>query len=237
MPRLQRYFLAAACALALSGAAFLSTGLQARDLNETRLNTQGSRTLIGEVWVDNWFELSVNGRKLVRDSVPITTERSFNAERFTFKADPPFTFAFEFRDFMQNPTGLEYIGSRRQQMGDGGAIAQFRDAETGKVIAVTNNNWRCMVAQHAPVNKSCARERDPKAGVGACAEQKTAVSNNWTSPGFDDRSWPNATRHSARAVRPKDGYDAIRWDRSAQFIWGPNLEQDNIVLCRTTVDD
>lgn len=236
MPRYQKYFLAAVCALALSAAALLSTGLHARDLNETTLDTQGSRTLIGEVWVDNWFELSVNGKTLIRDSVPITTERSFNAERFTFKADPPFTFAFEFRDFMQNPTGLEYIGSRRQQMGDGGAIAQFRDAETGKIIAVTNNTWRCTVAQHAPVNKSCARERDPKVGSGACAEQKTPVSKNWTAPDFNDSSWSKATEHSARAVRPKDGYDAVRWDKSAKIIWGPNLEQDNIVLCRITVD-
>ncbi|MEP3276251.1 MAG: PEBP family protein [Stappiaceae bacterium] len=235
MSRTQRLLLATACTLALTTAAFLSTGLQARDLNETNLDTKGSQTLVGEVWADNWFQLSVNGKKLITDSVPITTERSFNAERFTFKADPPFTFAFEFRDFMENPTGLEYIGSRRQQMGDGGAIAQFKDAQSGKTIAVTDENWRCMVKQHAPVNKSCARERNPTAGSGACAEQKTAVSKSWTSPAFDDSSWPKATSHSAQAVRPKDGYDAIQWDRSAKIIWGPDLEQDNIVLCRITV--
>ena len=78
------------------------------------------------MWVDNWFRLFANGAPLLEDSVAYRTERSFNAERFTFNADLPLTLAFEFRDFMQNETGLEYIGTRRQQLGDGGAIAQFR---------------------------------------------------------------------------------------------------------------
>ena len=33
-----------------------------------------------EIWADNWFEMYVNGKKVLEDSVPITTERSFNAE-------------------------------------------------------------------------------------------------------------------------------------------------------------
>ena len=193
-------------------------------------------TLTGEVWVDNWFTLWANGQKVIEDSTPYKTERSFNAERFTFEAEMPVTLAFEFRDFMENETGLEYIGSRRQQMGDGGAIAQFKDAG-GKLIAVTDEAWRCLVRQHAPVDERCEKERDPKVDTGACAQEVAAVGDDWTSPTFDDSAWPTATEHSARDVGPKDGYDEIRWDRSAQLIWAPDLKRDNIVLCRLTADN
>ena len=89
------------------------------------------------MWVDNWFKLYVNGALLIEDSVSIETERSFNAERFEFDSDLPMTLAFEFRDFMENDTGLEYIGTRRQQMGDGGAIAQFHERDSGKLLAAS----------------------------------------------------------------------------------------------------
>lgn len=195
----------------------------------------GTLTLTGEVWVDNWFQLYVNGKKVKQDSVSIRTERSFNAERFTFKAALPITFAFEFRDFMQNETGLEYIGTRRQQMGDGGAIAQFTDTASGKVIAATSGSWRCLTVQHAPVEKACARERSPKANTGSCRQKTTATPANWTSPGFNDSRWSKARTYSKGAVKPKDGYNQIRWSSSARFIWGSDLERDNVVLCRLTV--
>lgn len=195
----------------------------------------GSASIHGEVWVDNWFSLWVNGEKIIEDSVPITKERSFNAEDFTFRADPPFTFAFEFRDFTQNETGLEYIGTRRQQMGDGGAIAQFKHAETGALVAATDANWRCLVVQRAPLDEACVRDPNPRVGTGACDQQVTTAPQGWAQPTFDDRSWQNATVHSKAEVSPKGGYDQIRWDPSAQFIWGPDLKRDNILLCRVTV--
>ncbi len=206
-----------------------------RDVGESELDTAGSVVISGDVWVDNWFRLYVNGRELIEDSVSIRTERSFNAERFTFRADPPFTFAFEFRDFMENETGLEYIGTGRQQMGDGGAIAQFRNAQTGAPIAVTDGNWRCLTVQHAPVDTACARERNPTVDSGACAQRVTEFPDNWTAPDFDDSAWPRATEHSAGDVRPKDGYNGIDWLDEAKFIWGPDLQRDNVVLCRLTV--
>lgn len=202
---------------------------------ETVLKGSGAVAVTAEIWVDNWFQLHVNGKPMIEDSVPYATERSFNAERVTFRADLPMTVAFEFRDFMQNDTGLEYIGSRRQQVGDGGAIAQLHNAATGKLMGVTDAKWRCQVVHHAPVSDQCAKQRNPKAGVGACASRITKISPDWTKPGFDDRAWPAATIHSARSVGPKDGYDRIDWDRSAQLIWGPDLRLDNIVYCRTTI--
>ena len=86
-----------------------------------------------EVWADNWFALYVNGELVGEDSVPITTERSFNAEVIEFSATYPLTIGIEAKDFKETDSGLEYIGTDRQQMGDGGIIAQITDTVTGEV--------------------------------------------------------------------------------------------------------
>ena len=85
-----------------------------------------AETYSADVWADNWFEMRINGETVAVDSVPITTERSFNAESFTFTAQRPFTIGLIAKDFKENDTGLEYIGSRRLQMGDGGVIVQIK---------------------------------------------------------------------------------------------------------------
>ncbi|NRB31951.1 MAG: PEBP family protein [Rhizobiaceae bacterium] len=206
-----------------------------KDLNESVLNSAGSTKLMAEIWVDNWFQMYVNGEKILEDSTPYKTERSFNAERVTFISDLPATFAFEFRDFMENDTGLEYIGSRRQQMGDGGAIIQFKNASTNQTLLTSNASWKCLVIHKAPINESCVREDNPTVGAGACTAKITQAPDGWTQPGFDDSSWANASVHSESAVRPKDGYDQISWNTNAKLIWGPDLQKDNIVLCRATV--
>ena len=228
------------CLTAYSAGAFAQKppppkGGNGPDLHESKITSAGQRSIVGEVWVDNWFKLYINGEPLLADSVSLQTERSFNAERFEFKADYPMTIAFQFRDFMENETGLEYIGTRKQQMGDGGAIVQFKDATTGKLLAASGSDWRCLVQQVAPVDKSCERDRNPQINTGACSQKQVSVPADWMASGFDDSDWSMATIHSTRDVRPKDGYDRIKWDRSAKLIWGPNLEQDNIVLCRFTV--
>jgi hypothetical protein len=204
-------------------------------VHEAAIAGDGALSITAEIWVDNWFQLYANGAPVFQDSVPYATERSFNAERVTLTADLPLTIAIEFRDFMQNDTGLEYIGTDRQKIGDGGAIAQFRNSATGAVVAVTNANWRCQVVQQAPMSDDCAAAANPEVGVGACASNTFAVSPDWTAPEFDDQTWEAATEHSARSVDPKGGYDAISWDRSARLIWSADLFHDNIVLCRTRI--
>lgn len=195
------------------------------------------QTLKAEIWADNWFAMSVNGALVVEDSVSITTERSFNAETATFTADVPMTVAIEVKDFKENDTGLEYIGTDRQQMGDGGLIAQFTDVATGKVVAVTNEDVRCLVVHRAPVEPACADEKDPVAGEGVCAFEITETPADWASEGFDDSDWPAATRHSEREVSPKGGYDDIDWDSAAALIWSEDLVQDNTILCRMTIGE
>ena len=218
-------------------ACLLGSGCAAtQDQNPAVTNDQDqSSGVTAEIWVDNWFAMYVNGEKVLEDSVPITTERSFNAETITLDKQLPMTVAIMAKDFKENDTGLEYIGTNRQQMGDGGMIAQFRDSSTGKIIAATDKTMRCLVVHHAPVDRSCAREKNPVVGEGACASVKTEIPANWTDPDFDDSSWPAAVEHSVQEVSPKGGYDEIRWDPSAKLVWSDDLVQDNTLLCRTTI--
>ena len=197
--------------------------------------TSGAVTVKADVWADNWFAFYLGEQLVMEDSVPITAERSFNAESFTFHADYPMTFNFIAKDFKENDTGLEYIGTNKQQMGDGGLIAQFVNADTGEVIAVTNSNWKCMVIHEAPLDKACEKSSNPIAGEMPCGFTALEEPSGWKSVGFEDSSWSAASIYSAQQVGPKDGYDQISWESSAQFIWGPDLETNNTILCRLTV--
>ena len=186
-----------------------------------------------EVWADNWMAFYVNGELVAEDSVPITTERSFNAEVFTFEAARPFTIAIEAKDFKETDSGIEYIGQPKQQMGDGGIIAQVTNTATGEVVAVTNGSWSTLVVHRAPLNTSCEKDADPDA---TCEFEITATPADWATASFDDSTWSSATEWSESAVSPKDGYDQITWDSAAQLVWGSDLEVDNTVLLRWTVN-
>lgn len=194
-----------------------------------------AETFSADAWADNWFAFQVNGETVAEDSVPITTERSFNAESFSFEAERPFTIGLIAKDFRENDSGLEYIGTNRQQMGDGGVILQVKDA-SGATVVVSDAGWDCLVIHEAPLDKSCEGESNPVAGEGACAFRVTEEPAGWSTADFDASGWRAASVFSERDVSPKDGYDRIRWDDAAELIWGPDLETDNTVLCRITVE-
>lgn len=194
-----------------------------------------AETFSADVWADNWFEMRIDGTQVAEDSVPITTERSFNAESFEFEAERPFVIGVVAMDFRQNDSGLEYIGTGRQQMGDGGLILQIRNA-AAETVAVSNADWQCLVIHTAPLDKSCEGEANPIAGEGACAFEAMEEPDGWDQAGFDASDWPQASVFSEHEVGPKDGYDRIDWADEARLIWGPDLEQSNTVLCRLTVE-
>lgn len=194
-----------------------------------------AETLSADVWADNWFEMRIDGAQVAQDSVSITTERSFNAESFTFEAKRPFVIGLVAKDFKQNDTGLEYIGARNQQMGDGGVILQIKD-EAGETVVVSNDAWQCLVIHSAPLDKSCEGSSNPVAGEGACTFEASDEPDGWDTAEFDASDWPHADVYSAAEVGPKDGYDEITWANGAKLIWGPDLEQSNTVLCRLTVE-
>jgi hypothetical protein len=185
-----------------------------------------------EVWADNWMAVYVDGELIGEDSVPITTERSFNAETFTFEASYPFTVAIEAKDFKETDSGIEYIGEQNQQMGDGGLIAQVTDTATGDVVAVTSADWAALVVHRAPLNTQCEKDSDPDA---TCEFEITETPADWANADFDDSAWDAATEWTSSDVDPKDGYDEITWDSTAQLIWGTDLEIDNTILLRLTV--
>ncbi len=188
-----------------------------------------------DVWSDNWFEMRIDGTRVAEDSVPITTERSFNAESFDFDAERPFVIGLVAKDFKENDTGLEYIGTRRQQMGDGGVILQIRDA-AGATVAVSDASWQCLVIHTAPVDRSCEDAANPVAGEGVCAFEAMDEPAGWDQAGFAASDWPQAIEYSEREVSPKDGYDRIEWVEGARLIWGTDLEQSNTILCRLRVE-
>jgi hypothetical protein len=187
----------------------------------------------GEAWADNWFAFYIGDLKIAEDSVPITTERSFNAETFTFETTLPFTASLILRDYIQNDTGLEYIGTPNQQMGDGGFILQFTNAATGAVIGVTDARMRCLVVHAAPLNASCEKSPTPET---SCQSRLLPEPAGWTLPGFDDTAWPQASVYTPAQVGVKDGYTTIRWDPTARLVWSSDLKVDNTLLCRLRVE-
>lgn len=198
--------------------------------------TTGAVTIHGDVWADNWFALYVGDKLLIEDSVSITTERSFNAESFTFKADYPIVLNFVLKDFKEDDSGLEYIGTKRQQLGDGGFIAQFSDVSTGRVLAATDAKWRRMVLHHGPVEEACASEESPVAGQGPCAFVTTEEPLDWRSQTYSAEHWKQAKEYSESDVRPKDGYNHVSWDKQAKLIWSDDLKKDNTVLFRLVIE-
>jgi len=195
--------------------------------------SSSSEQFLAEVWADNWFAWYVGDTLVQEDSVPITTERSFNAEVFSFDATYPIELNVILKDYKENDSGLEYIGASNQQMGDGGFIAQVRDQVSGAIVAATNSTWKCQVIHQAPLNKDCESSASP---ASECQSNITTEPSGWKSPGFDTTTWANATEYTEAAVSPKVGYDAITWDGATKLIWGSDLESDNTLLCKLTVN-
>ena len=221
---MRRFAMVALVCMALAAATGL-TGPSAVGATKTS-------TFTAEVWADNWFALYVNGKKVGEDSVPITTERSFNAEKITFKATYPLTIGIIGKDYVENASGLEYIGTSRQQIGDGGLIAQIRDNATGKVIAATNGNWQALVINTAPLNPTCVTSANP---LTDCKNSTVATPKDWSLATGSAKGWSKATVYTPQQVGVKDGYNTITWDPSAKLIWGPDLKLDNTMLFRTSV--
>ncbi len=189
-------------------------------------------TIRAEVWGDNWYAVYVGDQLVGEDSTPYDTERSFNSDTFVFDAKLPAQLNVVMKDYKENDSGLEYIGSGRQQIGDGGFAAQFFNNETNKLIAHSDSDWRCLVIHRAPLNRQCVHSDDPTA---ECTSEIRDEPTGWMQPDFDDSEWQYAIVHSAQDVRPRGGYQSIDWHADAKLIWSADLEIDNTVLCRTEI--
>ncbi len=189
-------------------------------------------TFKGEVWADNWFQFYLGNALVMTDSVPITTERSFNSETFTFSGSYPLELNVIIKDYKQDDSGLEYIGTPQQQIGDGGFIAQITDTSTGKVVAVSSSAWKCKVIHKAPLNKACVKDASP---ITTCGFTSLDEPGGWKNAGFDTSGWETATEYTPTAVGLKLGYYDITWNSAAKPIWTSDLLSDNTLLCKVTV--
>ncbi len=227
--------LATIAALALTACTTAETATDGTTTTEPSSSAESStaeQTFTADVWADNWFALYINGELVGEDSVPITTERSFNKETITFTASYPLTIAIEAKDYKETDSGLEYIGEANQQMGDGGVIAQITDA-SGAAVAATSSEWSQLVTHRAPLDTSCESSSNPDA---ECTFTITEPDPDWFAVDYDASAWDAAIAYTAEEVGTKEGYDEVTWDASAQIVWASSLKQDNTVLLRSVVD-
>lgn len=226
-------FLASLTAIVVASGA-LALGAQPSSAASANSSTVKSKQVefVAEVWADNWFALYVNGKLVGQDSVPITTERSFNAETIMFTAAYPLTVGIVAKDFTQDGSGLEYIGTSRQHIGDGGIIAQIKEAKSGKIVTATSNSWKSLVTNSAPLNPSCVTSTKP---IIDCQASTMNFPTHWNLAGFNDAKWVNATQYTPEQVGVKEGYLDIQWNPAAKLVWSSDLKLDNTVLLRAKV--
>ena len=166
------------------------------------------------VYADNWFELFINGRLVAVDPIEFIPH---NLVRFEIVPEYPMTIAVQVRDFADPETGLEHDGTR---IGDGGFIMVIGDT------IVTDGKWRVRTIHHGPIDGDLQRPR----------VRRTEAPEGWTRPGFDDSDWTPATVFDAARVRPNaPGFDDADW-HDASFIWDGDLDLDNTVLMRRTIE-
>ncbi|HAK56717.1 MAG: hypothetical protein QF463_08150 [Vicinamibacterales bacterium] len=186
---------------------------------------------------DNFFELYVNGQYVCRDAIGFTP---FNSSASRFQAAYPITYAVRLIDWGTHlGIGMEYDS---YNVGDGGFIARFSDG------AVTGADWRCQVFYAAPVDdvncvganrdtSACPREPECVGDPESCSALHWAVPDDWAAPGFDDTDWPAVSLYAADDVTRTPGYaNYAELFGEAEFIWTKNLNIDNQVLCRVTID-
>lgn len=188
-------------------------------------------TFTADVWADNWFALYVNGVKVAQDPVPITTTKSFNKVTSTFRAKYPLTIGIIAKDYVENASGLEYIGSPQQQIGDAGIIAQIHEKTSGKLVAATSKSWKTYVLFKAPLNPECVTSGQPLVD---CKSTVIKTPSSWTSSKYSTSKWESASTYTESQVGVKDGYNEVNWDTRAKLIWSRSLTLDNTVLFRST---
>ena len=188
-------------------------------------------TFTADVWADNWFAMYVNGIRVATDPVPITTQKSFNKVSFTFSAKYPLTIAIVAKDYVDNSSGLEYIGTAQQQIGDAGLIAQIHEKVSGKLVASTSKSWKSYVTFKAPLNPECVSSKTPTT---TCLSKVVNSPSSWYSSSYSDTKWLAATEYTREQVGVKEGFLEVNWDSRANLIWSSSLTLDNTVLFRTT---
>jgi hypothetical protein len=222
--------------------------LAAVDLNKLPVIEVDSDGVVitGYIFADNYFELYVNGKPVVKDAVPFTP---FNSHIVRFKAKYPITYALKAVDWEENlGLGTEDNKGNKYHPGDAGIVATFSDG------TVTDNRWKAQSFYIAPLTDKTdliIEEKDgrtvrstPNASkTPACAANCFAahfpVPENWYAVDFNDSSWPQAITYTAGAVGVDNKKEYTNFSnefKKGSFVWTNNLILDNEILLRYTVE-
>jgi|GEM_PF-1892480 len=191
---------------------------------------------------DNYFELYVNGTHVCNDAIGFVP---FNSHAAQFQAEYPITYAVRLIDWETHlGLGLEFDEYR---VGDGGFIASFSDGSG------TSAEWKCQAYYTAPLDDASCVVEDENGNPDstACASTPACASDdpescqalhyelpdNWMMPDFDDSGWRGAFTYTSDQVTNQRAYqDYTDLFTGNDFIWSSNLDLDNTVICRVTID-
>jgi hypothetical protein len=215
----------------------------ALDQLETVVIDEDGEVITAYIFADNYFELYVNGVFVGRDNINFVP---FNSSVVRFQVSYPMTIAVQMADWEDHyGLGMEYD---TYHVGDAGFIAHFDNG------VVTNNEWKVLPNYIAPLDDpACVVEDEfgnpDSSGCSIqpeCSTMNAAVCRalhyplptDWMMPEFDDSNWLSASLYEADRVTNQAAYvNYADLFGDAQFIWSSNLNLDNEVLARYTVEE
>ena len=215
------------------------------------IDAGGEEVFTAYVFGDNYFELSVNGKLLAVDPVPMTP---FNSNIIRFKVKQPFTIGLMGVDWEEHlGLGFENFRGAAFHQGDAGLVAVIKN-DAGETVSVTDATWKAQTFYTAPLqSKDCLVINGGHRDSSKCSTEDTEdgsayfaahwpIPKNWSAADFDDQAWPNAVTYTNDFVgvdnKPAYTNFADLFDdpaADAKFIWSSSLVHDNVVLMRTTI--
>lgn len=228
-------------------------------------STQEMETITGTIYCDNEFSFYVNGEFIAEDIFPVMKgHNAFNVS-FTVPRGKDLVFAIEGKDLADTVTGLEIGdrcigGGGLRAMFSNGVVTNSSWVCTGHHYGPVN--WKeCFGAQMVrnqslQLHPFCLQNSTPP--LIGCTSRITPIPSGWINLDFDDSRWDYALEYSEDTVgyglppigcrepgaiigneTDSNGVPAtcpqnIDWGE-AKFIWRPDRDLDNTILCRYTL--
>ena len=222
-------------------------------------------TITGSIYCDNEFTFYVNGKFIINDTFPITKGHNAVNVTFTVTPGEDIVFAIEGRDWADEVTGLEFgnrcigDGGLRAVFSNGVVTNSSWTCANHHYGPL---NWKqCFGAQternqSLQLHPACFQDSTPP--LTGCNSRITPKPPGWTSLDFDDSHWEYALEYTEERVGyglPPLGCEVpgaavssevdtngdpaicpqnLDWGDS-KFIWRPDLDLDNTILCRYTM--
>lgn len=170
-----------------------------------------ANTITLNAYADNWCAIFINGKMVAVDSIDFLPHNQISVK---ILPEYPMTIAVLAKDNADPATGLEY----GDKIGDAGFILKLGDG------TVTNATWKAKSFFSGPVDSVITNP----------AVTRTPLPARWYAADFDDSAWALATEYTSERVGPDGDYVAGDFT-NAKFIWTSDLNLDNTVVLRTTV--